>query len=115
MAMCGGVKLPPDLDLQRKNAYADWKFWEFEFEVVLFVDNCLAHPVVTLRHVEVVFLPPNTTSVLQPLDQGIFRQVKPHFRTMMVQYLLQKVDMGKEMVKWNVFDTTHAFTVAWEK
>ncbi|XP_063229466.1 uncharacterized protein LOC134534803 [Bacillus rossius redtenbacheri] len=32
MAVGGGVKLPPDLDLHSKNAYADWKFWESEFE-----------------------------------------------------------------------------------
>ncbi|KAJ8885736.1 hypothetical protein PR048_011936 [Dryococelus australis] len=30
--MGGGVKLPPDLDLQSKNVYADWMFWESEFE-----------------------------------------------------------------------------------
>ncbi|KAJ8896422.1 hypothetical protein PR048_001766 [Dryococelus australis] len=32
MAKGGGVKLPPALYLQSKNAYAEWKFWESEFE-----------------------------------------------------------------------------------
>lgn len=30
--MAAGVKVPPDLDLQSKSAFQDWKFWETEFE-----------------------------------------------------------------------------------
>jgi hypothetical protein len=39
---------------------------------LLLIDNCSAHKNVP-RHIEnikVVFLPPNCTSILQPLDQG---------------------------------------------
>ena len=49
-------------------------------KVVLLVDGFSAHKTgldslandgMTLNNVKVIFLPPNTTSVCQPLDQGI--------------------------------------------
>ena len=40
--------------------------------ILLFVDNCLAHPhIQNLKSVTLLFLPPNTTSKIQPMDQGI--------------------------------------------
>lgn len=49
------------------------------FKVLLIVDNAPSHPESIKyenENVEVVFLPPNTTSLLQPLDQGIIKCVK---------------------------------------
>ena len=41
-------------------------------KILLFVDNCLAHPhIQNLKSVTLLFLPPNTTSKIQPMDQGI--------------------------------------------
>ena len=58
-----------------------FKTWLHDFDremllkgrkVLMLVDNCPAHPVIQgLRAVELLFLPPNCTSVLQPMDQGI--------------------------------------------
>jgi hypothetical protein len=39
--------------------------------ILLFVDNCAAHPDVSTSNIKVVFLPPNTTSHLQPCDAGM--------------------------------------------
>jgi hypothetical protein len=40
----------------------------------MIVDNCPAHPHVKgLKSMKLVFLPPNTTSVTQPMDQGVIR------------------------------------------
>jgi hypothetical protein len=43
-------------------------------KILLTVDNCCAHPNIseTLTNIRIVF-PPNTTSVLQPLDQGMIK------------------------------------------
>ena len=43
----------------------------FEFKVLLLVDNAPGHPQLEHQNVQVLFLPPNTTSLIQPLDQGI--------------------------------------------
>ena len=41
-------------------------------KVLMLLDNCLVHPVIEgLRAIELLFLPPSCTFVLQPMDQGI--------------------------------------------
>jgi hypothetical protein len=36
----------------------------------LFTDHCLAHPLVEMQNTKIIFLPANTASVLQLLEQG---------------------------------------------
>ena len=46
-------------------------------EILLLVDNCTAHPhVSTLKNIQLEFLPPNATSLIQPMDQGIIKNLK---------------------------------------
>lgn len=45
-------------------------------KVLLFLDNAASHPQLVLCNVKLVFLPPNTTSECQPLDQGIIKVSK---------------------------------------
>ncbi|XP_037887184.1 tigger transposable element-derived protein 1-like [Glossina fuscipes] len=49
------------------------------FKVLLIVDNAPGHPCLEHPNVQVVFLPPNTTSLIQPLDQGIIATFKKHY------------------------------------
>ena len=49
-------------------------------KILLFMDNCGAHPPTTLSNIKLVFFPPNTTSHLQPMDAGIIQNVKLHYR-----------------------------------
>ena len=47
-------------------------------KVALLIDSCPAHPKIkNLMKINLIFLPPNTTSVLQPMDQGVIRSLKP--------------------------------------
>ena len=60
---------------------------------VLLIDNCLAHPpdlfvVRTDGIIECRFLPANTTSHFQPLDQGPLEVMKRHYRRHLVQELV---------------------------
>ena len=47
-------------------------------KVILFLDNETCHPRIDLSHVKLAYFPPNTTSVTQPIDQGI---ILNHFKS----------------------------------
>nr|CAI5857987.1 unnamed protein product [Callosobruchus analis] len=57
-------------------------------KVLLFLDNATSHPKVTLENVKIIFLPPNTTSHCQPLDQGIIYSFKIAYRKFLIKRLL---------------------------
>ena len=63
---------------------------------MLFVDNCPSHPKVELTNITLEFLPPKTTSLIQPCDGGIIKVFKGHYRSS-----LQSQDGAKS--EW--FDT----------
>ena len=54
-------------------------------------------------HIKLIFLPPNTTFKLQPLDVGIIQNFKVHYKTLLLRYVLSKIDhttlTGAEIVK----------------
>jgi len=49
-----------------------------------------------LTNVELHFMPPNTTSVLQSCDQGIIKTFKLYYRKLLVKYLLELSDIMKK-------------------
>jgi hypothetical protein len=54
--------------------------------VAFILDNCAAHSVNTaaVRNVSVYFLPPNATSKTQPMDAGVIKNLKLHYRSQLV-------------------------------
>ena len=76
----------------------DWdrKLGQERKSILLLVDNCTAHNVknTTLRNIRLEFLPKNTTSILQPCDQGIIRTTKAYFRKEMAGSVLRQIDEG---------------------
>ncbi len=50
-------------------------------KIALLLDNCSSHPKdLKLDNIKLFFLPPNTTSIMQPLDQGIIKVWKGFYR-----------------------------------
>ena len=50
-------------------------------KVILLLDSAPAHKVeASLRYTNVVFLPPNVTSIVQPMDQGIIKTLITLYR-----------------------------------
>ena len=46
-------------------------------KVTLVINNCTAHlNIENLKSITIYILPPNTTSCLQPMDQGVIRSLK---------------------------------------
>lgn len=90
-------------------------------KILLLVDNCSAHPkTVELTHIELAFLPANTTSVLQPCDQGIIRALKAHYRQEICKTILFEMDNSPRATaadlakKISLLDGIHKLTDAWE-
>lgn len=62
-------------------------------KVPLLSDNRSAHEVATpLKAVRLMFLPPNTSSVLQPLEKAIIRSLKVFYRKRLVTQLVCDID-----------------------
>ena len=71
-----------------------------EFRVCLVMDNCRAHPEYLQDihpNVEVVFLPPNTTSLIQPLDQELIANVKTIYYRNVFRDLRSKTESNVEI------------------
>lgn len=65
--------------------------------VVMLCDNCAAHgDNVRLTNVKLVYLPPNTTSLIQPMDQGIIANFKRHYRSLVLRQLMTTIDQDNE-------------------
>ena len=60
----------------------DRKFTARKRKVLMVIDNCSAHTDISdkLKSIELVFLPPNCTSKLQPCDMGIIQNFKVLYR-----------------------------------
>ncbi|KRZ79996.1 Tigger transposable element-derived protein 6, partial [Trichinella papuae] len=58
-------------------------------KILLLVDNCTAHYTnYPLSNISVHFFQPNTTSVVQPMDLGIIRCFKSHYRRNLILFIL---------------------------
>ena len=64
-------------------------------KILLLIDNCPAHPKIkSLQNIRLEFLPANTTSLIQPLDQGIIKNVKTFYRKELVQMIISIIDQN---------------------
>ncbi|GBM59130.1 hypothetical protein AVEN_255666-1 [Araneus ventricosus] len=67
------------------------------------MNNATSHPDdLKLKNICLVFLPPNTTSMLQPLDQGIIRSFKVGYRKLFLRHVFSQIPScksSKELAK----------------
>lgn len=89
-------------------------------KILLFLDNAASHPrEVNLQNIKVIFLPPNTTSMCQPLDQGIIQNFKFYYRGLILKHILSKMDEVKsasELAKSiNILEALYYINSSWAK
>lgn len=94
--------------------------WDSELQrsskkILLVVDNCPAHPnVENLKAIKLCFLPPNCTSVLQPMDQGVINSLKMQYRKMQILENIRNIELNKER-GITLLDAVLMVSTAWEK
>jgi len=90
-------------------------------KIIMLCDNCAAHSNdVKLTNVKLVFLPPNTTSLIQPMDQGIIANFKKQYRSLVLRRLVNDMDTSEARAaevarKLNVLDSLHMQREAWNR
>ena len=92
------------------------------FKVLLLLDNAPGHPVDLNEihpNVEVVFFPPRTTALLQPMDQGVIATFKSYYlrRT---SKAIESIETNHETLiefwkKYNVYDAINNISAAWNE
>ncbi|XP_022851530.1 CENP-B homolog protein 2-like [Olea europaea var. sylvestris] len=85
-------------------------------KVLFIVDDCPTHPKVVegLRNVELFFLPPNTTSKIQPCDAGIIRVFKDHYRRHFYSSILQGLKVeAPNPEKINILNAINFANTTW--
>ncbi|KAG0420115.1 Tigger transposable element-derived protein 1 [Dictyocoela roeselum] len=71
-------------------------------KILLILDNAPLHPDVTHSNVELMFLPKNRTSIIQPLDMGVIKASKSHYFNALVDSSV----CDFENINIKIFNTT---------
>ncbi|XP_068223778.1 tigger transposable element-derived protein 1-like [Palaemon carinicauda] len=83
------------------------------FKIVLLMDNAGGHATnLMLPGVQVEFLPPNTTSLIQSMDQGVIRVFKALYTKNALADLVAKVDDAHAQEDFNLKAYWRTFTIA---
>lgn len=93
----------------------DKHFGNMGRKIILFIDNCPAHPKdiqQKLKFINLAFFPPNMTSKLQPLDQGIIQNVKCHYRRRILKKTIKDFEENKK-INITMIDCVDEITNAW--
>ena len=96
---------------------------EIPFKILLLLDNAPSHPPSAenlSNNIQLAFLPPNTTSILQPCDQGIIKTFKSYYLRSTLTDLVERTQKDKISVKeyWKQFtikDALRFIKESWEK
>ena len=90
-------------------------------KIGLFMDNAGYHPEDikdSLNNIKSIFLPANTTLMLQPLDLGIIKNFKVHYRTHLLRFVISKIETcttASEVTKSiNILHAIRWVAQAWE-
>ena len=90
-------------------------------KALLILDNFTGHPTTICNmfpHIKVFFLPPNTTPLIQPMDEGIIASFKAIYLKLSMNCLAssmaESVDMKSYWQKFNIKDAVDIIGEAWQ-
>jgi len=83
-------------------------------KILLLVDNCPSHSSITLDCIRVEFLPPNTTSVLQPMDMGVIKCLKGQYPKLLAMKILKNIEHNVLQTNITVLDAIIMLKKGWD-
>jgi len=85
--------------------------------ILVLIDNCTAHKIEDFSNIKFVFLPANTTSLIQPLDMGIIRNFKLKYRQAFLNtiYDSDPNNVSKNLKNFNLYRVVEHANYAWSK
>ncbi len=87
-------------------------------KIPLLVDNCTSHPNINelLTNIKLVFLPPNTTAKIQPMDAGVIKNFKYFYKKKLLTNIIKHLedDCNVTIPKITIFDALELVENAWE-
>lgn len=93
----------------------DRRFVAEKRNILLVLDNASSHfELENLGAIKLLFLPPNTTALAQPLDQGIIRSAKHHYRKNLLRRMLLAMESGK-MYVIDLLGAVHLLAFSWQQ
>ncbi|GFS86403.1 tigger transposable element-derived protein 6 [Trichonephila clavipes] len=82
--------------------------------ILLFLDNCTVHNnAPPLSNVKLQFSPPNSTSKLQPLDQGIIHNFKTFYRREVVKSVFYNLENQQNVTTISILTALIMIDKAW--
>jgi hypothetical protein len=107
------------------NIYREWiQQWDFELgaknrRILLLQDNFSGHIIPdSLQNIRVENFKPNLTAHIQPMDQGIIRCFKAHYRSKYIHRAINRYDAGvtaSELYNINQLQAMRLADVAWHE
>lgn len=68
-------------------------------KILMLLDNVTVHPkYYELENVELLFLPSNTTSMMQPFDQGVIKDFKNMYRRNILSVTFRKMKEDSDIL-----------------
>jgi hypothetical protein len=101
--------------------FLDWvrkfnlKMSKEERYVLLLVDNASSHFDIELSNVKIRFLPPNTTCMLQPMDAGIIKSFKAHYRRFFLLWIVAQIEGGTGLSQIDLLTAIAYVLQAWNE
>ena len=84
--------------------------------IVLLLDNdgCHLHDLKgKYSNIQIILLPLNTTSQIQPLDLGIIQIFKVHYRKLLLRFVLSKIDESNDTASQIVKSVSVLTAIRW--
>ena len=73
--------------------------------ILLIIDNAPVHKLTKeYSNISLLFLPPNTSAIIQHLDQGIIKSIKSRSRVKLNNFLIAHMDGNTSLKKINILD-----------